>query len=84
MTEQIDAQGRWILTHELCEACGCPSWDAFPAGVVAQRWTCQRCGYVQAPVPRDPVFRRLKRGVTGAHALIEPHREDARDQVEEA
>jgi len=45
----VDAEGRWILTNELCEGCGSPSWDDYPNGVVANRWTCQRCGHQHMP-----------------------------------
>jgi len=49
MTEVIDRAGNWILTDELCLACGAPSWDLNPGGVVKDRWTC-RCGHRHQPV----------------------------------
>lgn len=48
MTEVIDRAGNWILTHETCEVCGSPSWDANPGGVVKGRWFCTRCGHRQS------------------------------------
>jgi hypothetical protein len=76
MTEVIDSQGRWILTHELCEACGCPSWDAFPAGVVADRWTCQRCGHEHRPhidVARERKSAHEGWAIVGQIIDIRPH-----------
>jgi len=51
MTEQIDAQGRWILSHAVCRHCGRPSWDHYPEGVVADRYRCAYCGLPQNMVP---------------------------------
>jgi tRNA-binding EMAP/Myf-like protein len=48
MTEVIDAQGRWILSHAICRYCDRPSWDHFPEGVVADRYRCGYCGRVQS------------------------------------
>ena len=75
MTEVIDQAGRWILTPELCEVCGCPSWDAFPAGVVAGRWTCQRCGHKHDPTGDPRQFVAVSR--TRLVLRPNPHREDA-------
>lgn len=47
MTEVIDAQGRWILSHAVCKHCGRPSWDHFPEGVVGDRYRCAYCGRAQ-------------------------------------
>jgi DNA-directed RNA polymerase subunit M/transcription elongation factor TFIIS len=51
MTEQIDSQGRWILTNEPCRFCGADSKLMHPAGVVSGRWTCTRCGGRQHDAP---------------------------------
>jgi len=47
MTEVVHAQGNFILTHENCRFCNCPSQAMHPSGVVSQRWTCTRCGFRQ-------------------------------------
>lgn len=51
LPEVVDRAGNWVLTDELCETCGSPSWDVYPAGVVRDRWTCPRCGHRHHPIP---------------------------------
>lgn len=69
-TEVVDRAGNWILTHELCSSCGCPSWDEYPNGVVHDRWTCQRCGHVQGPHKEDA---RGGFAIVGQLVDIRPH-----------
>jgi len=58
----VDAAGRLVLVDEPCRFCCTPSRYMHPAGVIAGRWTCTRCGRRQdgtyppgTPITQSPL-----------------------------